>query len=172
MSAEASTQENDPPRQGPLRTLWGRFEHLIRELGKFGVVGGTSFIVDTVVFNLALSAVGSLWAKVISTCVSATLAFLGNRYWTWRDRPRSALHREYTLYFAFNVVGLFIGLACLWASHYGLGHFWPDVFHTRLADNLSAQIVGTAAGTLFRFWTYRRFVFPAVRDPAPNAAAG
>jgi hypothetical protein len=29
-----------------------------------------------------------------------------------------------------------------------------------LADNISGQLVGTALGTLFRFWSYRRFVFP------------
>ena len=72
---------------------------------------------------------------------------------------RSGLHREYTLYFLFNVVGLGIGLACLGISHYLLGRVWP-VFTTELADIVSANVVGMALGTLFRFWSYRKFVFP------------
>jgi putative flippase GtrA len=139
--------------------LFDRFWHLAHELGKFGVVGALSYVVDLVIFNICLGPMSWLPAKTISTAVAATLAFLGNRYWTWRDRGRSGLHREYTLYFLFNAVGLAISLACLWISHDLLGHFWPDVFHTRLADNVAAMIFGMALGTLFRFWAYRTFVF-------------
>jgi putative flippase GtrA len=172
VSAEVTTTESDPPRSGLVRGLWLRFEHLIRELGKFGVIGGVAFVVDTIAFNLFLHALGPVGAKVCSTVISASVAFIGNRFWTWRHRPRAGLRREYLMYFGFNVVGLLIGLSCLWLSHYGLGHFWPSVFHTRLADNLAGQIVGTAFGTLFRFWAYRRFVFPEIRDPEPNTVLG
>jgi hypothetical protein len=33
------------------------------------------------------------------------------------------------------------------------------VLTTELADVVSANVVGMAGGTLFRFWSYRRFVF-------------
>jgi putative flippase GtrA len=147
------------PRPRGIRALIVRFEDLIRELGKFGVVGATTYVLDTVVLKVALSAgVNPLLAKTISTTIAATAAFVGNRYWTWRDRPRSGLHREYALYFFFNVVGLGIGLACLGVSHYVLGRVSP-VFATQLADIISANVVGMALGTLFRFWSYRKFVF-------------
>lgn len=148
------------PAAGGLGRLVARFELLIRELGKFGVVGGLTYVVDTVVLKAGLSAgLNPLLAKTISTVIAASLAFIGNRYWTWRDRPRSGLRREYALYFVFNVVGLLIGLACLGVSHYLLGRVWP-VFHSQLANIVSANVVGVALGTLFRFWSYRRFVFP------------
>jgi len=154
--------------------LRDRFGHLVREFGKFGVVGGIAFIVDLVVFNLLIAGDGMppLLAKTISTVIAATLAFVGNRFWTWRHRERSGLHREYLLYFFFNAVGLGIGLACLGISHYGLGSIWPSIFQTTLVDNLSGQFVGTAAGTLFRFWSYRRFVFidPAATSTAQSAS--
>jgi putative flippase GtrA len=136
-----------------------RLRHLVRELGKFGVVGATTYVVDTgILAGLRAAGVDPLLAKTVSTVVAATLAFLGNRYWTWRDRERSGLHREYLLYFLFNAVGLAIGLACLGISHYWLGHTWP-ILRTNLADIVSANVVGMALGTVFRFWAYRTFVF-------------
>lgn len=154
---------------GPLRRLINRFEHLIHELGKFGVVGLVAFAVDFSVFNLLLSPIGPLPAKTVATVVSASVAFLGNRFWTWRHRPRSGLGREYTLYFLFNGVGLGIGLACLWLSHYGFGAIWPAVFQTRLADNISSLGVGMVLGTMFRFWAYRRIVFRAPAEPSSKS---
>jgi putative flippase GtrA len=130
------------------------------EIGKFGVIGVIAWVVDTGVFNVMLSMQGNrYWAAVVSTSVSATVAFIGNRFWTWRDRPRSGLRREYILYAIFNVVGLAISLACLGLSHEVLGSMWPSVFHTRLADNVAKQGVGLLLGTMFRFWSYRRFIF-------------
>lgn len=153
----------------PLR-LVAQFRHLIHELGKFGVVGGAAYIVDLVIFNVLLSVTGWLPATVISTTVAATGAFIGNRYWTWRDRERSSLAREYLLYFFFNVVGLGISVGVLWLSHDVLGAVWPQLFHTRLADNVAKMLVGNAIASVFRFWAYRRFVFngaPATATPAP-----
>jgi putative flippase GtrA len=143
-----------------VKALWERFGHLVHELGKFGVVGAVSYCVDLGIYLGLYHALGWFTAKVASTVVAATVAFLGNRFWTWRHRERSGLRREYALYFFFNAVGLGIALSCLAISHLGLGHYWP-VFHTQLADTIAAQGFGLVLGTLFRFWSYRRFVFVA-----------
>ncbi|HEU0240569.1 MAG TPA: GtrA family protein [Micromonosporaceae bacterium] len=158
------------PESRGLAALRERIEGLSREVGKFGIVGVIAWVVDTAVFNAFLSLQGNrYWAAVGSTAVSATVAFIGNRFWTWRDRPRSGLKREYVLYAIFNVVGLFISLACLGLSHEVLGSMWPQVFHTRLADNVAKQGVGLLLGTIFRFWSYRRFIFPK-NAPEPDTA--
>ncbi|MEV6845433.1 GtrA family protein [Actinoplanes sp. NPDC051411] len=152
----------------PPTGLRAKLRGLVRELGKFGTVGAISFTIDTVIFNLMLGAgAETLVAKLISTVVATTVAFLGNRFWTWRHRAHTHMARQYTMFFVLNAIGLGIGLGCLAISHYGLGAIWP-AFQSRLADNLSAQIVGTAAGTLFRFWSYRRFVFPDTAGPADD----
>jgi putative flippase GtrA len=157
----ATSGEPQKAAPGLLRPVYQRFRNLIHELGKFGTVGAVAFVVDTVVYAylLQVQQMETLTAKTLTTVVSATVAFLGNRFWTWRHRARSGLAREYTLYFFFNVVGLAIGLAVLGISHYGLGSLWPGIFQTTLADLIAANIVGTMFGTLFRFWSYRRFVF-------------
>jgi putative flippase GtrA len=154
-----SAERESASSPGLLRGLWDRSGHLVHEVGKFGVVGIVAFAVDVTVSNLLLKLMGPFLAATVSMIVAATVAFVGNRFWTWRDRERSGLHREYLLYFGFNLVGLVIGLACVWVSWSLLGHYWPEVFHTRIAYNVAKNLVGMALGTLFRFWSYRRFVF-------------
>jgi putative flippase GtrA len=155
--------------QGRGLSLRVRLTAIVRELGKFGTVGGISFLVDLAIFNALLhTGYETLVAKTISTVIAATLAFVGNRFWTWRDRAHHHMARQYTTFFLLNAVGLAIGLSCLAISHYGLGQIWP-AFRSPLADNVSGLLIGTGLGTLFRFWSYRRFVFrPTIEAEVPS----
>jgi len=160
----APTSADAKPRTG-IRALIARFEHLLRELGKFGTVGTVAFAVDITIYNtlLTLYDLETVLSGAISMVIAATVAFFGNRFWTWRDRERSGLRREYVLYFLFNLVGLVIGLSCLALSHYGLGSIWPAL-QSPLADNVAKNVVGMALGTVFRFWAYRQIVFRAIPE--------
>ena len=140
-----------------------RLGHLVRELMKFGVVGSVAFLVDVGVFNLVLHATDKpLTSKTVSTVLATTVAYAGNRTWTFRRRSKSTVRREYALFFLLNAIGLLIALTCLWVSHYLLD------FTSRLADNIAANLIGLGLGTAFRFWSYRRWVFPEL---LPEAAA-
>jgi putative flippase GtrA len=142
--------------------LYYELDHLVRELMKFGVVGSVAFIVDVGSFNLLMYSGGTgllydkpLTAKTISVSAAVTVAYFGNRHWTFRHRGRSGIGREYTLFFLLNGMGLAIALTCLAFSRYVLG------LHGPLADNIAANVIGLSMGTAFRFWSYRRWVFPA-----------
>jgi putative flippase GtrA len=137
--------------------LTARLRAAFHEIAKFGTVGALAFVVDFGLFNLVLHVAPHkpLTAKVISTVVAATLAFVLNRAWSFRHRQRTTVSREYTLFFVLNAIGLAIALACLGFSHYVLD------LDSKLADNISANIFGVGFGTLFRFWSYRRFVWAA-----------
>ena len=163
-------------------TLAERWAQLLRrlrrgvgELSRFGVVGIGAFIIDVGLFNLLVHA-GSpgvledkpLTAKTISAVVATIFAYQVNREWTWKNRQRRGWVREYSLYFLLNAIGLGITLIPLAMSRYALN------LESALADNISANIIGVGLGTLFRFWAYRRWVFPAIEEepevsgPPPN----
>ncbi len=152
------------------RSLYSRVQQLVHEVAKFGVVGLVAFVVDIGLFNVLRGidlggplAGKPLTAKVVSVMVATTVAYFGNRYWTFQHRARTSMRREYVLFFVLNGVGLLIAVGCLWFSHYALG------FTSLLADNISANFVGLGLGTLFRFWSYRKWVFPEAEASAERA---
>ena len=57
---------------------------------------------------------------------------------------------------------------------YYLDYLYTDIIVGGLkgpiADNVSANVIGLGLGTLFRFWSYRRWVFPEDADSADEAA--
>ncbi len=127
------------------------------ELAKFGTVGALAFVLDVGLFNVLRAGIlqdSPLTAKGISVIVATTFAYVANRNWTYRDRPRTGAGRETALFFATNAAALVISWACLATTHYLLG------FDSQLADNISGNIIGVGLGTLFRFWVYRTWVFP------------
>jgi len=159
----------DDHQHSLVRSLYGKVDHLVHEVMKFGVVGIVALVFDVGLFNLLMFSVHSplynkpLSAKIASVAVATTVAYFGNRYWTFRHRGRTSFGREYFLFFVLNGVGLLISVGCLWFSHYALG------FTSALADNISANVIGLALGTIFRFWSYRRWVFPEDDDAAAEA---
>ncbi|MFF0244492.1 GtrA family protein [Streptosporangium sandarakinum] len=146
-----------------LRRAYLRFADLVKELAKFGTVGGIAFVIDVGILNLVQYGLhqGPLTSKVASTVVATTFAYFGNRYWTYRHHEQSGLAREYFLFFLLNAVALLIGLLCLGFTYYTL----------KLTDPLStnlANLVGIGLGTLFRFWSYRKWVFLAATEEVPK----
>ena len=146
--------------------LYERFRVLIHEAAKFGVVGLAGFIVslggaDVLHFDLG---VGKYKAVVAATIAATVVTFLGNRYWAFRHRERVGMGRETVLFFVFNAIGLLIQLACvaIVADGFGLqGKVWYNL----------ANLTGIGLGTLFRFWSYRKWVW-RTQDPAAGVPAG
>ncbi|MCW2762225.1 MAG: GtrA family protein [Marmoricola sp.] len=139
--------------------LWQTLRRRVSvEVLTFLVVGGLGYVVDVATFNLLLSVSPfSGWdpsaARVVAVAVAMVVTYTGNRWLTWRNAGRHDQRREVALFALFNVVGLGFSVVTLVLSHDVLG------LTSRLADNISANVVGLALGTVFRFWSYRRFVF-------------
>ncbi|GLZ03948.1 membrane protein [Actinomadura sp. NBRC 104412] len=137
-----------------LSSLHRRFAYLVRELAKFGSVGAVAFVITVALSNALHSGVGMgpLSSNAIATVVATTFAYVANRFWTFRHRDRTGLGREYTLFFALNGVGLVITQIFIGFVHYVLHLTGPVAYNVSL-------IVGTGVATLFRFWSYKKWVF-------------
>ncbi|MDQ1706046.1 MAG: hypothetical protein QOF18_2412 [Frankiaceae bacterium] len=145
-----------------VRGLYDAFQGLIHELAKFGAVGAINYVIDVSIFNALV--VGPLHhrpitSKTISTVVAATSSYFMNRHWTWRNRARTGLGREYGLFILLSAVGLTLTLGCLGFGEYVLGQ------NSLLARNFWGNIVGVAIGMVWRFWSFKRWVF---LEPEPD----
>ena len=150
-----------------------------RELVKFALVGGTTFVVDTAVFLVLKTTVLSpkpVTAKIVAVLVATIVGYVLNREWSFRTRGGRERHHEAALYFAISGVGMVINAAPLWISRYALDLQVPDVSRVtmEIADFTSAQIIGTLLAMLFRWWAFRRYVFPDAdaRPRVPAMAVG
>jgi putative flippase GtrA len=151
-------------------TLYQRFRLLIHEGAKFGVVGLTGATVtlggaDILNFDLG---VNRYLAITITTILATFVTFVGNRYWTFRHRKGAGTTRESVMFFVLNGIGLLIQYA-------SIGLVWDAAgLHTKFWYTV-ANFIGLVIGTLFRFWSYRKWVWH-VRPSRPEvqsvAAAG
>ncbi len=152
-----------------MHALYRRFEVLLREIAKFGLVGVFNAALDIGLFNLLhfRADIGPLTSKTLSTAVAATSSYFMNRHWSFAHRARTSFRREYVLFFLLNVVGLAIALAVLGFTRYALG------LTSVLALNIAANVFGIGLGTLWRFYAYKRWVFLPIApdDPTPIEAA-
>jgi len=145
---------------------------LTPEVVSFLIVGGAGYVVDVSAFNYlrtlpVLGSVDPSVAKCLAVALAMVVTYVGNRAVTWRGESSSGRRREVALFVLFNVIGLGFSVLTLAVSHDLLG------LTSRLADNVSANVVGLALGTAFRFWSYRRFVFGAAastREATPSHA--
>lgn len=132
-----------------LRSSW---RILLKELTAFGLVGAIGFAIDVTLFNVFFSH-GQVVAKCISTFVATCVTYFGNRYFSFSHRARSGIGRETSIFLGINVITLGFSLVIIAIFEYPL-HFKHHVLAMNLVN------IGTIfIGTLFRFWSYKRFVF-------------
>jgi putative flippase GtrA len=134
-----------------VRGLYERFRHLIHEGSKFLVIGIIGTVITFGVAN-ALNGIGRYKAVTIATILATAFSYVGNRYWTFKHRQGQGTTRDTIVFFVLNGIGLLIYYACIGLTDLaGLGKskLWYNV----------ALVVGTGLGTLFRFWSYRKWVW-------------
>ncbi|MBI3213487.1 MAG: GtrA family protein [Mycobacterium sp.] len=135
------------------------------ELIKFAIVGASTFVIDSALFytlKLTVLEPKPVTAKIISGIVAVIASYILNREWSFRDRGGRERHHEALLFFAFSGVGVLLSMAPLWFSSYVLQLRVPEVSLTveNIADFVSAYIIGNLLQMGFRFWAFRRWVFP------------
>jgi putative flippase GtrA len=137
-----------------IRDTYIRFQVLVHEVAKFGVVGAIGFVVQLGVQNALHSGagIGALTAVIIGYLIATVVTFLGNRYWAFKHRKGRGLRHESMTFVGLNVVGIVIQVGIVAIANYGLG------FKDGLSYNI-ASVIGIGFATLFRLYAYRKFVF-------------
>jgi putative flippase GtrA len=136
-----------------------------RELLKFGIVGSTTFVIDNAIwYLLKLTILESkpVTAKVFAVIIATIVSYILNREWSFRTRGGRERAHEATLFFLISGIGVGLNSLPLYVSRYVLDLEVPHV--TRLvqeiADFTSGSIIGMLLAMFFRFWAFRRWVFP------------
>jgi len=156
---------------GAIRPYFERHHELI----KFAIVGATTFIIDSAVFytlKLTVLEPKPVTAKIIAGIVAVIASYILNREWSFQNRGGRERHHEALLFFAFSGVGVLLSMAPLWISSYVLLLRVPDVSLSveNIADFVSAYIIGNLLQMGFRFWAFRRWVFPDEFGRSPDRA--
>src|SRR5215470_5160094 len=130
------------------------------EFAKFCMVGAMAFTTTDAGSNVLhfQARLGPLTSNTIATIAGTGVAFLGNRYWTFRRRQRTGVGKEGLRFLVLNGLALLIQLACIGFGSYVLS------LTSKLGYNI-ALLVGIGLAMLFRFWSYRKWVWAA---PAPT----
>ncbi|WP_030473353.1 GtrA family protein [Lentzea aerocolonigenes] len=136
-----------------------------RELVKFALVGGTCFVIDTVLFFGIKTVVlpnNPVTAKIIATLVATIVSYVLNREWSFRTRGGRERHHEAALFFLVNGIGIVLNSAPLYVARYLFHLQEPHVSRLteEISDFLSAQIIGTLIAMAFRWYGYKTWVFP------------
>jgi putative flippase GtrA len=132
-----------------LRNSW---RILLKELTAFGAVGAVALLIDVGIFTW-LQDNGALKAKAVSTVVSTTFAYFGNRHLSFSHRARTGLGRETSFFFGINLITLIF-------SELVIALFVYPLHYAHGSTVVALVNLGTIGiGTIFRFWSYKRFVF-------------
>jgi putative flippase GtrA len=137
-----------------IRDYYFRFQVLVHEVAKFGVVGLAGFVVQLGVQNALRygAGVGPTISLTIAYAAATVVTFLGNRHWAFKHRKGAGLKRETIVFVLLNLVGYGIQVGVVDIAYYGLGY----------KDGLSynvATVIGIGLATMFRLFAYRTFVF-------------
>ncbi|MFJ8044646.1 GtrA family protein [Kitasatospora sp. NPDC096147] len=125
----------------------------------FAIVGLSGVGVNFLVFWILISGFGfaPVRSNVVATLIAIGTNYLGYRYWLYKDRDAASRKREILLFLVFSGAGMLIETGILGFSRYVLG------FDSHFAQ-LVAKTVGLGVGTVFRFVSYRTWVFKAIPE--------
>jgi putative flippase GtrA len=150
------------------------FRH--RELLKFAVVGGTTFVIDNGIWyglKLTVLAAKPVTAKVIAVLIAVIVSYVLNREWSFRTRGGRERHHEAALFFLISGMAVALTVAPLYVSRYVflLHKPYVSLLVQEIADFVSGSIIGMLLAMVFRYWAFKKWVFPN-KDARPRVRVG
>ncbi|MCE7006025.1 GtrA family protein [Kibdelosporangium philippinense] len=136
-----------------------------RELLRFAVVGGICFIATNVVnYTLKLTILNAhpVTALSVAVIIATILSYILNREWSFHTRGGRERHHEAALFFLISGIGVALNSTPLFISRYFFDLMVPNVslVTQEVADFFSGMILGTLLAMAFRWWAFKKWVFP------------
>ena len=129
-------------------------------------MGGFCFVLARAVIygpKLPVQASKRVTSQAIAVIIATIVSYILNREWAFRTRGGRERHHEAALFFLISGMGVVLNTAPLWVSRYALDLQVPNVgrFAQEFADFTSGMIIGTLVAMVFRWWAFRKWVFPS-----------
>lgn len=145
----------------PVRSLLEKH----REMLRFATVGGITFLITNVVnYALKLTVLhrNPVTALAFAVIIATIVSYILNREWSFNTRGGRERHHEAALFFLISGIGVALNSAPEWVSRYVLHLEVPHVslLVQEVSDYLSGMILGTLIAMVFRWWAFRKWVFP------------
>jgi putative flippase GtrA len=136
-----------------------------RELLKFAVVGGACFVLTNIVnYSLKLTILrdNPVTALILAVLVATVVSYVLSREWSFRTRGGRERQHEAALFFVISGIAVGLNSLPLAISRYVLELQTPHVglLTQEIADYVSGMILGTLVAMLFRWWAFKKWVFP------------
>ena len=120
---------------------------------KFGVVGATGFVLDTIAVYALRGSLGLIGAGMVAYVIAASGNWVCNRLWTFRGQGSGPAHHQWAKFLATNLVG------------FALNRGTYALLVTFVAAAANQPVIATASGAIagmfINFSLSRRVVFRA-----------
>lgn len=126
------------------------------EVLQFLSVGGMAFVINSAVTWSLMHSIfsdGHAKAKVVAGVIATIFSWIANRMWTFRQKRTGNKTREAIEFGIVNAIGIGVEASCVLFSVYVLHLTSP------IASFISGTIIGTALGTIVRYFLYKFWVF-------------
>jgi putative flippase GtrA len=98
----------------------------------------------------------------LGVLIATIASYILNREWSFRTRGGRQRHNEALWFFAISALGIGVTLlpqaVSLYVLHIRVPYVGPVT--QAVANFVTGQILGVLLAMAFRFWAFRRFVFP------------
>lgn len=122
---------------------------LLIQIFKFGVVGGTAFVIDFAFLYLfrEFCHFPVLISNTLSFCISVIYNYIASVKWVFDVNKEKDAKRQFVIFIIFSVIGLLINDLIMWVSVDFLSIYY-----------LLAKIIATIIVMIFNFVTRKMFL--------------
>lgn len=124
-------------------------ENLLIQIFKFGIVGGTAFVIDFVFLYIfrEFCHFPVLISNTLSFCISVIYNYIASVKWVFDVNKEKDARKQFIIFIIFSVIGLLLNDLIMWVSVDFLSIYY-----------LLAKIIATFIVMIFNFVTRKTFL--------------